>query len=219
MLVAPKDLRPLDHPLGCILNTTNATIHPARMHQIYKAWTDEDSRWKADEIPLFYEGFDEPSAASCERVNQEALAIRDAIAAKYPEFAEALAHVKSWVELFDSYGSGVTDKSSLLTKFNSNMGYKNVTTPADPIEGTDLVRCPVNHRYFQDDIPCGVLVFHLLGEMFQVPTPESDALILWGQRIMGKEYLTADGKMEGAADAKDCPIYGYTEEEIVSSKW
>ena len=76
------------------------------------------------------------------------------------------------------------------------------------------VKCPVGHRYFQDDIPYGLCVFRTLADLFGVETPQIDELIMWGQRIMDKQYLV-DGKLKGK-DVTDIPIWGYSIEELIS---
>ena len=48
-----------------------------------------------------------------------------------------------------------------------------------------------------------------------VRLPQIDRLIVWGQKIMGKEY-PVDGKLSGR-DVADIPVWGYTLDDLVSA--
>jgi hypothetical protein len=183
------------------------------MHGIYKDWSGPETTWDEKNIPLFYEEMDEYSASYLERVNDEALRIRDAIVRRYPDID--LSAVKSRHEVFKSYGDHVVDDTSLLTCYRTNLAYKGITTPVEATEITGKLKCPADHRYFQDDIPYGLCVFRYLADQVDVRVPEIDRLIVWGQRIMGKEYLV-DGQLSGS-DVTDIPVWGYTLEDLVSA--
>ena len=213
LIAAPMEFRRQPHFLTCVMNTTNALTHPARMHGIFKDWNGPNTTWNEDDIPLFYEEMDDYSATSLERLNEEALAIRDAIAEKHPEID--LSAIKSRLEIFQAYGDNVGDASSLYKAYRTNRAYKGITAPVEPTDTPGQVKCPAGHRYFQDDIPYGLCVFRYLADLVDIPTPEIDSLIEWGQSVMGKQYLV-DGRVEGK-DTAEIPIWGYSLEELVSA--
>jgi hypothetical protein len=213
LIATPLEFRRQPHFLACVMNTTNALTHPARMHGIFKDWNGPGTTWDEKDIPLFYEDMDAYSAASLERLNEEALRIRDAIMHKHPEVD--LSGVRSRLEIFQSYGDNIGDPTSLLTCYRSNLAYKGITTPVEKANVAGKVKCPADHRYFQDDIPFGLCVFRYLADLVDVETPEMDHLIEWGQRIMQKEYLL-DGKLCGK-DVGDIPIWGYTLQDLITS--
>ena len=195
------------------MSTTNALTHPARMHGIFKDWSGPETTWDERDIPLFYEDMDEYSSASLERLNEEALRVRDAIVSKHPEVD--LSGIKSRLEIFQAYGDNIGDSTSLLTCYRTNLAYKGITTPVESTGVAGKVKCPAGHRYFQDDIPYGLCVFRYLADLVDVRTPEMDSLIEWGQEIMQKEYLV-DGKMNGK-DETDIPIWGYTLQDLITA--
>ena len=213
LIAPPMEFRRQPHFLSCVLSTTNALTHPTRMHGIYKDWDGPDTTWDTKDIPLFYEEMDEYSASYLERVNEEALRIRDAIAARFPDID--LSGVKSRHEVFQAYGEHVVDNTSLLTCYRTNRAYKGITAPVEETETPGKVKCPAGHRYFQDDLPFGLCVFRYLADRVDVPVPEIDRLIVWGQRIMGKEYLV-DGKLEGK-DVAEIPVWGHTLKDLASA--
>lgn len=213
LIATPLDFRRQPHFLACVLNTTNALTHPARMHGIFRAWSGPDTTWDEKDLPLFYEEMDQYSATSLERLNDEALQVRDAIVRKHPEVD--LTGVKSRLDIFQSYGDNVGDGTSLLTCYRTNLAYKGITVPVENTDVPGKVKCPAGHRYFQDDIPYGLCVFRYLADLVDVRTPEMDSLIEWGQKIMQKEYLV-DGRLNGK-DVADIPIWGFTLEDLIAS--
>ncbi len=213
LIATPMEFRRQPHFMVCVLSTTNALTHPARMYGIYKDWDGPDTTWDENSVPLFYEEMDEFSANCLERVNEEALRVRDAIVRRHPELD--LSAVRSRHEVFKAYGEHVVDDTSLLTCYRTNLAYQGITTPVEKTEIAGKVKCPADHRYFQDDIPYGLCVFRYLADRVDVRVPEIDRLIVWGQRIMGKEYLV-DGALSGG-DVTDIPVWGYTLEELVSA--
>ena len=212
LIATPLEFRRQSHFLACVMNTTNALTHPARMHGIFKDWDGPGTTWDESDIPLFYEDMDAYSATSLERLNAEALRVRDAIMDKHPQVD--LSGVRSRLEIFKSYGDNIGDPTSLLTCYRTNLAYKGITTPVEKTDLAGVVKCPADHRYFQDDIPFGLCVFRYLADRVDVETPEMDRLIEWGQKIMQKEYLI-DGKLQGK-DVKDIPIWGYTLQDLIA---
>lgn len=212
-IATPVEFRRQPHFLACVLNTTNALTHPARMHGIYKDWKGPETTWDEKDLPMFYEEMDEYSATCLEGLNEEALQVRDAIMQKHPEVD--LSAVKSRLEIFQSYGDNVGDSTSLLTCYRTNLAYKGITPPVEPTDVPGKIKCPSGHRYFQDDIPYGLCVFRYLADLVDIKTPRIDSLIEWGQTIMQKEYLV-DGGLNGK-DVAEIPLWGYTLEDLVSA--
>jgi hypothetical protein len=213
LIATPMEFRRQPHFLACVLNTTNALTHPARMHGIFRDWNGPETTWDEKDLPLFYEEMDEYSATCLERLNEEALLVRDAIVQKHPEVD--LSAVKSRLEIFQSYGDNVGDSTSLLTCYRTNLAYKGITVPVERTDVAGKVKCPAGHRYFQDDIPYGLCVFRYLADLVDVRTPEIDSLIKWGQKVMQKEYLV-DGRLNGK-DVADIPLWGYTLEDLIAA--
>ena len=93
--------------------------------------------------------------------------------------------------------------------FVSNKGYDGLTMPTKQVPGGYL---PLfEHRYFTEDLPCGILIQKGLAELVGVPTPVMDKVILWCQeKAGGKEYLV-NGRLEGKdiAFTKTPQRYGF----------
>lgn len=59
------------------------------------------------------------------------------------------------------------------------------------------------YRYLTEDVPYGLAVVKSVAEIADVDTPAIDAVILWTQEKLGKQYMI-DGKLNGR-DARELP--------------
>jgi NAD/NADP octopine/nopaline dehydrogenase, alpha-helical domain len=185
----------------------NGIAHPSIMHGLLRNW---DGKSVFPEKPLFYQALDDYTADTMEGVSNEILDVKEAILKLYPSCDLSL--VRSIERFFlDSYQDDIADKSSLKMMFVSNKGYDGLTMPTEQVEGGYL---PLfDHRYFTEDLPCGILIQKGVAELAGVPTPIMDKVIMWCQEKVGnKEYLV-DGKLTGKdiAFTKTPQRYGYTD--------
>lgn len=63
----------------------------------------------------------------------------------------------------------------------------------------------LKHKFFETDLPFGLCTFKDIANMIGVPTPTIDAMIRWNQKLIGKEYLTETGAIDGV-DASECVL-------------
>ena len=63
----------------------------------------------------------------------------------------------------------------------------------------------LKHKFFETDLPFGLCTFVDIARMIGVDTPLIDAMIRWNQKLIGKEYMTASGKIDGA-HAGECVL-------------
>ena len=63
----------------------------------------------------------------------------------------------------------------------------------------------LKHKFFETDLPFGLCTFVDIARMIGVKTPEIDDIIRWNQKLIGKEYITASGKIDGR-DAGECVL-------------
>lgn len=59
-------------------------------------------------------------------------------------------------------------------------------------------------KFFLTDLPFGLCTFKDIADMVNMPTPMIDEIILWNQKLIGKEYLNpATGRIDGR-HANEC---------------
>jgi hypothetical protein len=155
--------------------------------------------------------------------------VKEVIQTKYPGQVD-LDLVRTIEDFFEeAYGNDIQDHTSLRTMFNSNIGYSGLTLPCYPVgsgnDGGGGGGCNAGgstatsgylpqfqHRYFQEDLPCGILVQKGIAELAGVETPCIDQVIEWCQERLGKEYLVK-GKLMGKdlKTTKTPQRYGYVD--------
>ncbi|WP_163930515.1 NAD/NADP octopine/nopaline dehydrogenase family protein [Paraferrimonas sp. SM1919] len=171
--------------LSAALYPINAIIHPARLYQLAKDYKEGDV---LPENPLFYEQMDAETAAIMNAVNQDLLAIGDALKA-----AGANTDVPHIFDFLTRYV--YSDPSEKLEDFfTGNPAYKGFRCPFAAIEGG--FKPDFANRYFTEDIPLGLCLYKGVAELAGVATPNIDEIINWAQAHMGKEYLV-DNKLVG----------------------
>ena len=111
-----------------------------------------------------------------------------------------------------SYGDDIGDQSNLFRMLVTNKGYRGLTHPTIEVEiGGEKKFLPnFQYRYFSEDLPCGLLVTRGIAELAGVETPNIDKVLIWAQKMMGKEYLV-DGKLCGkdVASTRSPQRYGF----------
>jgi len=195
--------------LECSLFPINAVIHPARLYTLLTDETDckgdgdGDKPKNGDELdrglpenPLFYEDAT-PSAARCmDAINRELMVIGDALTRE--EIPVSIPHCYDWLACY-VYGEEplVDDQEKiegLLRFFRTNPAYKGFRCPLQLVpsrenENDERWVPDFRNRYFTEDLPLGLCVARGLAEIAGVPTPTIDAILVYFQERMGKEYL------------------------------
>ena len=68
------------------------------------------------------------------------------------------------------------------------------------------------HKFFETDLPFGLVTFVDIAKMVGVATPLMEAIIVWNQKLIGKEYLkeggaaSAEGHLEYGSDIGECVV-------------
>jgi NAD/NADP octopine/nopaline dehydrogenase, alpha-helical domain len=202
-------LKPACNFLAVTLMNINSVWHPTISYSFYRHWDGKPF----DEPPLFYYGADEYTGEKLAKVSDEVLNIRTKIQETYPDLdLSSLHHVRDWMLM--SYGDDIGDKTNIYTMLITNKGYRGLTHPTREIQtedGKTKYMPNFKYRYFTEDIPMGLCVTRGIAELAGVPTPNMDDVIMWCEKVMGKEYLV-DGKFVGkdVSGTRSPQAYGYT---------
>jgi hypothetical protein len=96
------------------------------------------------------------------------------------------------------YSNQISDKNSLKTVFNTNTGYRVVPFPMLPVPGQDLKNMPksevkvklnLKHRFFEEDMPFGLVILRDIGDIVGVQTPYITRAIIFHQKYMDVKYI------------------------------
>ena len=85
----------------------------------------------------------------------------------------------------------------------TNKAFSQHKIPYSQVEGG--VVPTLAHKFFETDLPYGLCTFVDIARMIGVETPLIDAMIRWNQKLIGKEYITASGMIDGV-DAGECVL-------------
>ncbi|XP_071086377.1 opine dehydrogenase-like [Haliotis cracherodii] len=147
----------------------------------YGKWNDWDTTVKS-EIPLFYHGTDDIQAQWISRLDGEINMIKLNILRERPN--ETTSGLQ-W--LLDSYGSSITDSSSLKHALTTNKGYEGLFHPMITTEEGFIP--DFKSRYLKEDVPFGIVVFKGLAQIVGLYTPAIDTVLHWSQQKLGKIYI------------------------------
>lgn len=173
--------------LSLTMSVDNQILHPARCYGLWKRY---GGVWDSlEDVPYFYRDFDQLSADILEKLDAEYELIRHAIKKRFPHLP--FKYMLGYLELENlNHNSKCTD---ILASLRDSQQLGEIKTPT--VEGPDGRRyLDKNFRFFEDDIPYGLLIAKALGEMFNVETPFITEVIEWAQKLRGEEFLV-DGKI------------------------
>lgn len=95
------------------------------------------------------------------------------------------------------YGDQVLDDRTLMVALRTNVAYRTIRTPLRPItieeskryEVEDGFTIDVEHRFFLEDVPFGLVVLRDLADLVGIQVPHISEILIWCQELMGKQYL------------------------------
>ena len=185
LMAIPTD--PLPHYLPVTLSASNPIFHPARIHAAFAHLTDGAT---LQDRTLFYEEWDDAASETYLALDDELQSICRAIPADMSAAQPIRAHY------------GVDDAAALTHRIRSLRPLRDRYLP---LLDTGSGYVPDTHSYyFTEDIPFGLLVIKVVGQIAGIATPRTDAVLGWAQRAMGQEYVV-DGGATGR-DAEGLPL-------------
>ena len=180
--------------LDMTLTVDNQIIHPGRCYGLHLRYGGE---WPtADDVPYFYRDFDEISADALRKLDDDYTKVREAVKKRFPN--RDFRYMLSYLEMERlNHGSSNDD---ILVSLRDSRQLASIKTPAveEEVDVDDengekkkktVWRLNRNHRFFDDDIPYGLLIAKWMGEKLGVETPFVDEVIVWAQRLTGRHYL------------------------------
>lgn len=184
----------LSHYLEATLSNSNPLLHPCRLYILFKDWTPDTIY---HHIPCLYDtDWDDESSKLWVACDNELRSVLK----KLPVVIEEIPSVLEYY--------GCQDTNALTLKMQSIEPFKGVQPHMTEVDGG--YQLDNKHRYFIEDIPYGIVMIKSFAELVGVSTPNIDRVILWAQKLMGKEYLV-DGKLTGKDLDEACVARHITE--------
>ena len=89
----------------------------------------------------------------------------------------------------------------MASTFRTNVAFGKHNIPYTTVEGGVIPT--LKHKFFETDLPFGLLTWKDIADMVGVKVPLVEAIIIWNQKLIGKEYLAEDGALTGS-DLGEC---------------
>ncbi len=168
--------------ISLTLSVDNQIIHPARCYGLFKKYGGE---WSSEEdIPYFYDDFDQFSADILKKLDADYSKIRNQIKNMYPEidFPFMLDY------LTQDRVTNETEQITVLESFLTSDTLGAIRTPAIQTKaGTWQI--DTDHRFFTDDIHYGVCIAKWIADQFELEVPMIDEIIRWAQELRGEKLI------------------------------
>jgi len=178
----------MDHFLGITLTPGNPIIHPCIMYGMFGPHSQWDGK-PLKEPPLFYEHVSELAAYFLQRVDTEVQHIKRALEQHGNVDLTAVWPLR--VNLKTVYGTDVRSNRTLMLAMRTNKAYATIRTPMKQVPTGFIPN--IEHRFFDEDIPYGLVILRGLAQIVDVKTPYMDDVLRWAQDTMGRRYLTENG--------------------------
>jgi opine dehydrogenase len=162
----------LSHYLEATLSNSNPILHPVRLYVLFKDWTP-DTFYST--IPFMYNAdWNDETSELWVKCDDELRAIINRLPIKAQEIPTVLDYYEC---------SGIKE---LTRKIQSIEPFKNVQPHM--IETPQGYQLDIDHRYFKEDIPFGLVIIKSVAEYVGVSTPNIDLVLSWAQKVMGKKF-------------------------------
>lgn len=205
------------HFLASTLWPNNSSLHPPILYGLFKDW-DGVTGFDPATLPVrIYAEMTQASGECVCQMDEELCAIVAGLRKVFPDDV----HLKSSFSMRDcvieNYTDQVKDKSTTATAVSSNTAFGKHNIPYTTLE-SGLIVPTLKHKFFETDLPFGLVTFKDIANMVGVATPLIDAMILWNQKLIGKEYVKEDMSLTGRdIDEAIVPSrMGYSLEQLLS---
>lgn len=181
----------------------NPSLHPPILYGLFKDW-DGATPYDAETLPsLIYADMRTDSAKALVQMDNELTTIVKSLSTLYPKNV----HLKNDFSMYhcvnENYLEQITCKWDTVTSVLTNKAFGQHKIPYTKLEGGIVPT--LKHKFFETDLPFGLCTFVDIARMIGVDTPLIDAMIRWNQKLIGKEYMTSTGQIDGA-DAGECVL-------------
>ena len=168
----------LESPLTAVLTNSNPLLHPSRLMTLF----GHGSKEIYSEKQLLYEAWNNDASKLYIDTDREFQTVLEVLKISKLEIPDVLTYYESF------------DTDSLSRKIRSISSFKGIYAPMREVNSGYVL--DADSRFFTEDIPFGTLLIKAIAILVNVPTPNIDNLIYWGQDLMNKEYLL-NGELVG----------------------
>ena len=157
------------------LTSSNAILHTTRMFSLFFNKENQSFRNKI----YFYHDWDDEASKIFQICDNEIMQI-------CKKLKENKIIEDDIISLMHYYESDTPQQ--LTKKITSIEAFKNIKLSMLELKKNQYI-LDRKTRFLTEDIPFGLLMFKGLAQLVEVKTPEIDKIIMWAQKLLGKEYI------------------------------
>lgn len=173
------------------LGNPGQVVHPGITYSRWRDWDGKPLKQK----PLFYHGADDFCASVLLGISEDIQGVCRKLKNIDPRYD--VSQVKTIFEWYmASYSQSCDDTSNLQRALVTNSSYRGLYHPMKGDESSGYTP-DFQFRYLSEDVPTGLCFTKGVAELLEVKTPTIDKVMAWCQEKLGKEFITADGRMDG----------------------
>lgn len=205
--------------LASTLWPNNPSLHPPILYGIFKDF-DGKTPYAAGSLPLWiYKELCDASAKYVCELDKELVSIVKGLSEVFPKNPHLKLDFSLKACIIENYEDQVADKSDAASCVRSNSAFGKHKIPYTTVD--EGIVPTLKHKFFETDLPFGLVIWKDIATMLGVECPLVDAIILWNQKLIGKEYIGEDGKLSGK-DCDECIIatnFGLTLDKLTDSEY
>lgn len=187
--------------LASTLWPNNPSLHPPILYGLFKEW-DGKTGFDPASLPVaIYGEMNDASAEATCLLDDELVAITEGLKAKGWTNKDDFRFKKCVME---NYLDQIKDSTDTVTCIRTNVAFAKHKIPYQKLPDGKVVPV-IAHKFFETDLPFGLVTFKDIALLCGVPTPHIDAIIVWNQKLIEKEYIAADGTLTGR-DIDECIV-------------
>ncbi|KAK6178632.1 hypothetical protein SNE40_011163 [Patella caerulea] len=170
--------------------STKSILNPPIVMAAWKNWDGKPFTKK----PLFYQEVTEEAVKFISDCSDETvLTAAEITKQKSSVILSNVVHI--FESLKEEYKYNIEDNSTLIQAIKTNTAFSSYRHPVQEVDDGKY-EPDFNHRYINEDVPCGLVIVKGVAQLAKVKTPALDKVIKWCQEKMGKEYVVGN-KLEG----------------------
>lgn len=181
----------------------NPSLHPPILYGLFKDWDGKTPLLKSKLPILIYKDLRTGSSEALVTLDNELNAIVAALSKKYPRNKHLKESFRMKKCVLENYEDQVLNSYDMITCIMTNKAFGSHKIPYTEIDADHAVPT-LKHKFFETDLPYGLVTFKDVAMMLGIKTPLIDAIIYWNQKLIDKEYLV-DGKLTGK-DIGECVV-------------
>jgi hypothetical protein len=175
----------------------NASLHPPILYGLFKDW---DGVTPFDTIPgdtcgmgslpsRIYADLRTGSAEAMVALDNELVLLTQTLSKAHPDNRHLASDFALKTCVIENYEDQITNTWDTVTSIMTNRAFGSHHIPYTQVEGG--VVPTLAHKFFETDLPFGLVMFKDIALMCKLATPMIDTLIRWNQRLINKVRATS----------------------------